>query len=44
MPYVVMFDEDCDGDTEFCDRILPPLTAATRSLAAVGAGGRFVRV
>ena len=43
MPYAVMFDEDCDGDTEFCARILPPLTRTTRSLAAVGDGGRFVR-
>lgn len=43
MPYVVMFDEDCDGNTDFCGRILPPLTAATKSLAAVGDGGRFVR-
>ena len=43
MPYAVMFDEDCDGDTEFCGRILPPLAQTTRSLAAVGDGGRFVR-
>ena len=43
MPYAVMFDEDCGGDTEFCARILPPLTRTTRSLAAVGDGGRFVR-
>ena len=43
LPYVVMFDEDCDGNTDFCGRILPPLTAATKSLAAVGDGGRFVR-
>jgi pimeloyl-ACP methyl ester carboxylesterase len=43
MPYVVMFDEDCDGDTEFCRRVLPPLTASMRALAAVGDGGRFVR-
>jgi pimeloyl-ACP methyl ester carboxylesterase len=41
MPYAVMFDEDCY--TDFCGRILPALTAATRSLAAVGDGGRFVR-
>jgi pimeloyl-ACP methyl ester carboxylesterase len=43
MRYAVMFDEDCGGDTEFCGRILPPLTRATRSLAEVGDGGRFVR-
>ncbi len=43
MPYAVMFDEDCEGDTDFCDRILPPLIRTTRSLAAVGDGGRFVR-
>jgi pimeloyl-ACP methyl ester carboxylesterase len=43
MPYAVMFDEDCDGDAGFCDRILPPLTATTRSLAALGDRGRFVR-
>ena len=43
-PYTVMFDEDCDGDTDFCDRILPPLTQVTKSLASVGEGGRFLRV
>jgi hypothetical protein len=43
MPYAVMFDENCGGDTEFCDRILPALTRATKMLASVGAGGRFVR-
>jgi pimeloyl-ACP methyl ester carboxylesterase len=43
MPYAVMFDEDCDGDSDFCARILPPLTRTTRSLAAVGDGGKFVR-
>jgi hypothetical protein len=42
MPYVVMFDEDCY--TDFCDRIVPSLTRTTMSLAAVGDGGRFVRV
>jgi hypothetical protein len=42
VPYAVMFDEDCGGDTEFCQRILPPLTRATQELASVGAGGRFV--
>jgi pimeloyl-ACP methyl ester carboxylesterase len=43
LPYVILFDEDCDGNTGFCRRILPPLTAAMRSWAAVGDGGRFVR-
>jgi pimeloyl-ACP methyl ester carboxylesterase len=43
MPYAVMFDEDCEGDTDFCSRILPPLIRTTKSLAAVGDGGRFVR-
>ena len=43
MPYAVMFDEDCGGDTDFCARILPLLTRTTRSFAAVGDGGRFVR-
>ena len=38
-----MFDEDCGGDAEFCGRILPALTATTRSLAEHGQGGRFVR-
>jgi pimeloyl-ACP methyl ester carboxylesterase len=42
MPYAVMFDENCGGDTEFCKRILPPLTQVTKMLAEVGAGGRFV--
>ena len=37
-----MFDENCGGDTEFCQRILPPLTRATQMLASVGASGRFV--
>lgn len=44
MPYAVMFAEDCDGDTEFCDRILPPLSAATKALASVGRNGSFIWV
>ena len=36
MPYAVMFDEDCEGDTEFCRRILPPLTRATKALTRSG--------
>lgn len=43
LPYAVMFDEDCGGDTDFCGRILPSLIQTTKSLAAVGDGGRFVR-
>jgi pimeloyl-ACP methyl ester carboxylesterase len=43
MPYAVMFDESCEGDSDFCSRILPPLIQTTESLAAVGDGGRFVR-
>ena len=41
MPYAIMFDEDCD--TDFCDRVIPPLTRSMRALARVGDGGRFVR-
>jgi len=44
VPYAVMFAEDCGGDTAFCDRILPPLSAATKALAGVGKGGSFVWV
>lgn len=43
MPYAVMFDENCGGATDFCGRILPPLTASMKLLAGVGEGGRFVR-
>ena len=43
LPYAVMFDENCGGDADFCGRILPPLIRTTRSLAAVGDSGRFVR-
>ena len=43
LPYAVMFDEDCGGDAEFCGRILPALTAATKALADHGEGGRFIR-
>jgi hypothetical protein len=41
MPYAVMFDEDCGGDTSFCDRILEPLSETTEALAEHGEGGRF---
>jgi pimeloyl-ACP methyl ester carboxylesterase len=43
LPYTVMFDEDCDGDTGFCNRILPALTRTTQELAARGPKGTFVR-
>jgi hypothetical protein len=43
MPYVVIFDGDCGGDTDFCGRVLVPLTKVTRSLAGIGQGGQFVR-
>jgi pimeloyl-ACP methyl ester carboxylesterase len=42
IPYVVMFDEDCEGDSAFCRRVLPPLTQTTKAMASVGKGGRFV--
>ena len=42
MPYVVMEAEDCPGD--FCDRIRPVLAAATKELAGLGSGGRFIAV
>ena len=41
MPYAVMFDEDCGGDTAFCDRIFEPLSETTKALAQHGEGGRF---
>jgi len=43
MPYAVMFDEDCGGDTAFCRRILPSATRMAETLAEVGEGGTFVR-
>lgn len=42
MPHVVMFDENCEGDSDFCGRILPPLTRVTKEMAAVGEGGQFL--
>ena len=44
MPYAVMFDEDCGGDSSVCDRLLEPLANETELLASVGEGGRFVWV
>ncbi|MFI7586388.1 alpha/beta fold hydrolase [Spongisporangium articulatum] len=43
LPYAVMFDEDCDGDSAFCATVLPSLTTTLKELAALGDGGRFVR-
>ena len=44
MPYHILFDEDCGGDTEFCDKILRFLPDIQRSLAEIGEGGRFTWV
>ena len=41
MPYAVLFDEDCGGDVEFCERVLRFLPQIERSLARVGDRGRF---
>ena len=41
MPYAVLFDENCDGDVRFCERVLQFLPQIERSLARVGEGGRF---
>lgn len=41
MPFAILFDEDCGGDTAFCDRIREPLAATQELLAGTGAGGRF---
>jgi pimeloyl-ACP methyl ester carboxylesterase len=42
MPFAVLFDEDCDGDTAFCSRILEPLSRTEALLAKVCKAGRFV--
>lgn len=42
MPYAVMFDENCDGDTAFCAKVFKPLRALAEKLTHVGALGRFV--
>lgn len=42
IPYAVMFDETCDGDTAFCSKVYEPLRALTEQLAHVGTGGHFV--
>lgn len=44
MPFAVLFDEDCGGDTAFCDLILEPLAATQGRIAETGAGGRFIWV
>ena len=44
MPYHILFDEDCGGDAQLCRRILRFLPNIYRSLAEVGAGGRFTWV
>jgi hypothetical protein len=44
MPFAILFDEDCGGDTAFCDRIREPLAATQELLAETGAGGRFLWV
>jgi pimeloyl-ACP methyl ester carboxylesterase len=44
IPYVLLFDEDCGGDSDFCGRILKPLSALERRVAAAGKGGRFQAV
>jgi len=42
MPYALMFDETCDGDTAFCAKVYEPLKALDEKLTHVGALGRFV--
>jgi hypothetical protein len=41
MPYEIVFDENCDGDTRFCATVLTDLPQLEASLARVDAGGRF---
>ena len=38
-----MFDEDCGGATEFCGRILPPLTRVTTIARGRRRGRSIVR-
>lgn len=42
MPYALMFDETCGGDTAFCAKVYEPLKALDEKLAHVGALGRFI--
>ncbi len=44
IPYAMMFDDDCGGDSAFCAKVVEPLRAITERLAKVGPGGRFVAV
>jgi pimeloyl-ACP methyl ester carboxylesterase len=50
LPYVVMFDEVCDGlppplqNQQDCSRMLSILELTAKDLAKVGKGGRYVRV
>lgn len=50
MPYAVMFDEECEGlpptlqNQQDCKRMLSLLEQTAKDLAAVGQGGRFVRL
>jgi dihydrofolate reductase len=50
MPYHILFDEDCGGNTKYCDEVLQSLPDLMRRLSTVGAGelqvhgsGRLVR-
>jgi dienelactone hydrolase len=43
-PYHILFDEDCGGDAQLCAKVLKFLPGIYRSLAQVGAGGRFTWV
>jgi pimeloyl-ACP methyl ester carboxylesterase len=50
MPYVVLFDEECDGlppplqNQKDCTRMVMLLELTAKDLAKVGQGGRYVRV
>jgi hypothetical protein len=44
MAYHVLFDENCDGDTEYCDKVLQWLPELIRRLSRVGTGGEFTWV
>jgi pimeloyl-ACP methyl ester carboxylesterase len=44
MPYAILFDENCGGDTAFCSRILIPLSNVEAGLARVGSAGQFMWV
>jgi alpha/beta hydrolase family protein len=44
IPYVVMFDENCDGNAAFCSKVFEPLRMMAERLAHVGDGGRFIAV